>query len=193
MPKEIFREKIEGKYSKLKELRPEHFNHIIKWRNDRNVNRFLNQKQPLTYESQKKWYEEYLKKSDEIMYVMYDKDNCIPFGTIGLSQLDMEERHCLQVRLLVGDAQYLGTKHFVDAYLTFYDYLFYDLGVEKCYTHTVEANRKVISFGKRLGYIENEPAKYPQYLNYSGMNQKEFVLTKDRYEYCSNKIRHMLD
>jgi RimJ/RimL family protein N-acetyltransferase len=193
MTKEIFREKIEGKLSMLKGLNPEYFDYIIKWRNDRNVNRFLNQKQPLTYESQKKWYEEYLQKSDEIMYVMHDKESGIPFGTIGLSQFDTKERHCLQVRLLVGDAKYLGTKHFVDAYLTFYGYLFSDLGVEKCYTHSVEANKKVVNFGKRLGYIENEPAKYPQYLNYSGMKQREFVLAKDRYEHYSNKIRHMLN
>ena len=65
--------RIEGKFVILDELQPKYFKYIIKWRNDPELTRYLNQPFKLTMELQTKWYEEkYLNDKSQGLFVMID-------------------------------------------------------------------------------------------------------------------------
>ena len=84
---------IVGKKVILDELQPKYFEDIIKWRNDLELNRYLNQPYKLTMEMQIKWYEEkYLNDMTQGLFVMLDKINNVPFGTIGWTDMDVVKK-----------------------------------------------------------------------------------------------------
>ena len=49
---------LTGRFVILKEIQPEFFKYIIEWRNNPELNKFLNQPFKLTMELEKQWYEE---------------------------------------------------------------------------------------------------------------------------------------
>ena len=78
---------IEGKSVIIDEIKPEFFPHVILWRNDKNLNRYLNQPYELTLEKEKDWYENiYLKDKTQGFVIMTDKENLTPFATMGWTE-----------------------------------------------------------------------------------------------------------
>lgn len=83
---------IAGKLTILKEIEPEYFDFIIKWRNDEKLNKYINQPFKLTKELEMNWYaKHYLNDNTQMLYVMIDKEKNIPFGTIGYVEYDDEK------------------------------------------------------------------------------------------------------
>ena len=62
----MFHKKISlsGDLVRMKEMDEEDFDEVIAWRNNPEVNRYLNQPYKLTYEMQAKWYNEKYSVSD---------------------------------------------------------------------------------------------------------------------------------
>lgn len=172
---------IESQNVVLEELIRKYFKLIIEWRNDEKNRRFINQKDDLTIEKQEKWYQNYINKDNEVLFVMIDKIKNIPFGTIGITEIDKRKKQCITGRLLVGNINYLGSVYITEACLNLYDYVFYKLMLDRCYYHVVVNNKKVISYNKRFGFKENVDTEYPLFIYVNGMKQIEMILTKENY------------
>ena len=87
----------------LKELKREHLELARKWRNE-NKRFFFNQKYILEHE-QIEWFENYLKKDTEKLYIVYINDN--PVGTLGVSLLSKEKPYSVMIeRVLIGDYKF---------------------------------------------------------------------------------------
>ena len=68
----------------IEEIRPEFFQHVIKWRNDPALNQYLNQPYQLTMEAEQNWYENiYLNDNSQGFVIISDKENITPFATFG--------------------------------------------------------------------------------------------------------------
>ena len=147
---------LEGSSVVLDEIQPKYFPYVIEWRNDKELNRFLNQPVKLTMESQTKWYEEkYLPDDTQGFLIMVDTKGKLPFGTIGWTDYDSEKRICVMGRLLIGNTAYNLSLQFMEAMLLFQDFLFDVLKVERSYCHVDINNKNAYSFDKRMGYKEN--------------------------------------
>lgn len=167
----------------LEEIQPQYFGHVIRWRNDKNLNCFLNQPEELTLERQQSWYENYLHDSTQGFMLMKDKQANVAFGTIGWTQLNLTEKICITGRLLVGDLEYRGSIPFIESPFLLGDYLYYGLGVKVMYIHVGVKNEKALRFNRKLGFVENKgQCKYPQELVVNGMQQIEFYRTVEQYE-----------
>lgn len=186
--------RIEGKFVILDELQPKYFEYIIKWRNDPELTRFLNQTFKMTMETQTKWYEEkYLKDLTQGLFVMVDKATNTPFGTLGWTDWDKDTRVCIEGRALVGNPNFRSSKEMTEGYLLFNEYIHEKLGVRTVYIHVVNDNRKVISLNKRWGFHEHDSEpKYPHELFVNGMHQTEYVRTYDEYQPIKEKIENIL-
>ena len=91
---------LEGKYVRLEEISPKYFEKVIEWRNNPELNKFLNQPFKLTMELEKQWYEEkYLNDMTQGLLIMVDKKNNLPFGTIGWTDYDSAKKYVLLVEL----------------------------------------------------------------------------------------------
>lgn len=186
--------RLEGKYVILDELQPKYFEYVIKWRNNPELNRYINQPFVLTMENQTKWYEEkYLKDETQGMMVMVDKETGIPFGTNGWTNYDSEEKVCIHGRAMIGEYEYRATRQMIEGYTLFQDYLYESMNVDVIYIHVVNENKQVISFNKRWGYVINEgDIRYPNELLVNNMQQTEFYRTYNQYKNARAKIINIL-
>ncbi len=186
---------LDGKYVRLEEISPKYFEKVIEWRNNPELNKFLNQPFKLTMELEKQWYEEkYLNDMTQGLLIMVDKKNNLPFGTIGWTDYDSAKKICIAGRALVGEDSYRGSKEMTEAYLIFQDYMYEKMLVKTAYIHVVDENTKVISLNRRWGYIPNKgEIRFPKELLVNGMKQTEYLRTSEQYEKAREKIIKILE
>ncbi len=167
---------LEGKEILLDEIAPRYFSYIIQWRNNKNLNKYLNQPFTLTMERETKWYEEtYLNDSTQGFMIMVDKAKSIPFGTIGWTDYDAVKRRCIQGRIMRALPEYRNTSVYREAFQICLEYLYQFVDV--IYAHVVVENIASIKLHERLGFQRNfEKIQFPKELNVRGMQQLEFFL-----------------
>lgn len=173
--------KIIGENVILDEVQPKYFEKIIEWRNNPENNKFLNQPYKLTLELQQKWYEAYLQDDTQGLFIIIDKQNDIPFGTMGWTDFDNNKQICITGRLLIGDLKYRGSLYFKEATELFNDYLYKDYRVKMMYAHVVEENLASIKWHKKWGYKLNNEFEFPQEMIVNGMKQIEFYREYNDY------------
>lgn len=167
--------RLDGKYVYLEEVQPKYFHHIIEWRNNPYNNHFLNQPYKLTMELQTKWYEEnYLKDMSQGLFVMVDKQTCMPFGTVGWTDYSSDFKVCIGGRLLVGEQKYRGGIQWREATLLFNQFIYLNLNVNMMYAHVVNNNIASIKWHHKWGFMKSKKVYYPEELIKNGMVQYEF-------------------
>lgn len=173
--------KLIGKSVILDEVQPKYFEKIIEWRNNPENNKFLNQPYKLTLELEQKWYENYLQDDTQGLFILIDKKNSIPFGTMGWTDFDKERQVCITGRLLVGVLNYRGSLYFKEAAELFNDYLYKNCRIKIMYAHVVEKNIASIKWHKKWGYKLNNNFEFPQEMIVNGMKQIEFYREYNDY------------
>ena len=141
----------------LEEVSPKYFEKIIDWRNDLDNNKYLNQTFTATMETQNKWYIEYLRNDSQILYVMIDT-NGVPFGTIGLKQINTKERMAEFGNLLVIKG-YRGSIEMAECLIGFFEAHFSDLDV--MYGNAAKDNKRMIKLFKSFG-LRDSDEKFPE-------------------------------
>lgn len=172
----------------LTEIVPEYFPDVVRWRNNKELNKFLNQPQDLTVESEDAWYrQKYLQDDTQGFMIFVDKEKSIPFATIGWTDMDMENRCCIMGRLILGNTEYRNHTGFLEGFFLLSDYLYQFVDV--MYIHLAGENRKAHRLNKMLGFVPNQgEMKYPQEAMVNNISQEEFLRTKEMYQ----KIRKSL-
>jgi len=183
---------LKGKFVNLKSINESDFYKIIEWRNNPEINKYLNQPYKLTMELQYKWYKEKYLNSNDILFIIIETKSKNRIGTIGINDLDYKNQIGIVGRLLIGEKEYRGSKELIEANILFYDYLFYILKLKKLYCHVVIENKKVISFDKKFGFTVTRKTIFPQYRNVNGMKLIEMVNTKEQYEKAKKKIEPII-
>jgi len=183
---------LKGKFVSLRSINESDFYKIIEWRNNPEINRYLNQPFKLTMELQYKWYKEKYLKSNDILFMIIEIKNKTRIGTIGINDLDYKKKVGIVGRLLIGEENYRASVELIEANILFYDYLFYELKLKKLYCHVVIENKKVISFDKKFGFTVTRKTIFPQYCNVNGMKLIEMVNTKEQYEKAKKKIEPII-
>lgn len=174
---------IKGDTVILTEVSPRYFDYIISWRNNSENNRFLNQPFKLTLELQENWYKKYLKDETQGLLIAIDKINNIPFATIGWTDYDKNKKTCIAGRLLVGNKNYRGSEFWKEAVVLFNKYLYYDVGVNIMYAHIVKENIASIKWHLKWGWEKNNGViEYPNELEVNGMQQYEYLRSKEKYD-----------
>jgi RimJ/RimL family protein N-acetyltransferase len=184
---------LKGKFVNLRSINKSDFVRLIEWRNNSEINRYLNQPYRLTVELQYKWYEEKYLKSNDILFIIIETKNKNRIGTIGINDLDYKKKVGIVGRLLIGKENYRASVELMEANLLFYEYLFYELKLEKLFCHVVIENKKVISFDKKFGFVPTKNISFPNYCNVNGMKLIEMVNTKEQYQKAIKKIKHIIN
>jgi len=174
---------LQGNMVAMKEMDEGDFDQIIQWRNDPEINRYLNQPYVLTYQMQEKWYCEKYIPSDDILLIFMEKTTGIKFGTVGTYDLSEKHRCTVTGRLIVGERQFRGSPELLEGMLLFYDFLFYEMSLHKLYCHVVKDNKRAMLFNRRFGFVENtEEIIYPHHCEVNNMKLVEMVCDLKNYE-----------
>lgn len=183
--------RLEGRGVIMEEIQPKYFPEVIRWRNDKELNKFLNQPEELTMEKETAWYENrYLKDDTQGFMIMVDKASGTPFGTLGWTDMDEARRQCIMGRLLLGNPDFRNSGPFVESFFLLGDYL-YEL-VDIMYIHVGLKNRKAMHLNKMFGFHPNTGMiQYPQELFVQGDKsrpQQELCRNKAEYEVAKKKM-----
>ena len=177
---------LEGHTVVVDEMAPAYFSYVIQWRNDKTLNRYINQPTVLTMESQRKWYEEYYLRDDtQGMVIISDKKTRTPFATHGWTDYDTEKKQCISGRLLLSDSRY--ALNIVDGVLTLADYLY--KFVNKMYSHVVKDNERSLRWDYMLGFQQHAgKIEYPDKILVNGMELYELYRDIDMYKEAKSKL-----
>ena len=181
---------IVGKKTLLTELEPKFFKYVVKWRNDKELNKYINQPFILTLELERTWYEQkYLGDPTQMLYVMIDKSNERPFATMGYTDYDEDKKICISARLLAGEREYQGSVHLIEGLFLFFDCVYNRLNVNTIYSHVVRENLASLRLQKRFGLFENTGEPYfPEYLKASQFPMVEIIGTRETFEKSRSKF-----
>lgn len=182
--------RIEGKNVILEEIQQKYFSYVIKWRNDSELNKYINQPEKLTMEKEQQWYEKiYLKDDTQGFFIMINTATKEPFGTIGWTDMDVDKNWCILGRLLSASTD--DAFAMLEGNLLLSRYL-YDW-VDKIYVHVVCDNKKALRWDKSLGFSEHAvAATFPRELMVNGFQQVEMYRTKDEFEPIWRKYSRLL-
>ena len=179
---------LEGRGVRMEEIQPCYFEQVIRWRNDTELNHFLNQPWILTMEKERAWYEKYLNDPTQGFLIMVDKKDGTPFGTLGWTDMDVERRQCISGRLLLGNPAYRNSGQLLESFFLHSDYLYQF--VDCMYAHIGVKNRKALHINRLLGFHPNEAEiQYPAELFVKGNHarpQVEYMRMRQEYE-CIKK------
>ncbi len=141
--------RLEGSTVMLDEIRPEYFPYVIMWRNDKNLNRYINQPEELTPEKELHWYGNiYLNDNTQGFMVRTDKKSMTPFATIGWTNYEPAKRQCIRGRLMLSNPCY--ALKLIEGSLIFSDYL-YEF-VDVIYAHISTSNKKSLQWNSLMGF-----------------------------------------
>ena len=186
--------RLEGRSVILEEIQPKYFSNVIDWRNNKELNQFLNQPYELTMELEQKWFENYIEDGTQGFMIMIDKKSGVAFGTVGWTDFDRKTKTCIEGRLLIGDERFNGSIEFLEALILINDYLYQDIGIEKMYIHVVRENKKALRLNRKFGYVENlGEIQFPKELFVNGLNQIEFSRLKEEYAQVRKNFMYELN
>lgn len=146
-----YREKIiEGKCIDLVPVKKELLPKIIELRNQERSRYFFNQSEILTLEIQKKWYEEYLKRDNDVYWCIRNRENII-VGTVRL--YNITENSCDHGSVMIDETYSMGMPYALEAEILSLEFAFYTLKVKQIFNDDRHDNKMMNSISKKMGFV----------------------------------------
>ena len=189
----ILNKQLTGSFVILKEITPDDFDVVIKWRNNPELNRYLNQPELLTLDSQQRWYESYLMDKTQILYIINDIKTGEAIGTVGGSNIDYEQKTMDFGRLVFASQPHKFGPHYIETIKLFLDYFVDEMGLNPIYSYVFPENKSALSFDQKIGFVINNPPDYPENCTLKGLPLIEMVLTQESYVEALKKINQIFE
>ena len=124
---------------------------IVEWRNKPRVLRNLFSFLPLSMAQQERWFEQYLTRQNELMFIIESEEG-IPIGTIGLNNIDYKNAKAEYGRKIIGEDAYLGRGYATDAGRTLVRFAFQLMNMNRLYMETLADNERTIHVCQKIGF-----------------------------------------
>jgi diamine N-acetyltransferase len=142
---------VENDNLKLIPLEPEHLETVRVWRNELNTRtRFISQN-IISEEQQRQWYANYLKKDDDLAFIIVDKDSAKPIGTVSLCSIRPETGEAELGREIIGDVNNRGKGYGASALKLVIDFAFKQLNLDEVYGEVLADNAASIRMLEKCG------------------------------------------
>ena len=166
----------------LRPLKPKDLNkNYLAWLNDPEVNEFLDScRRPTAKYQLKKYYEQVMDSSTDIMFAIIEKKSARHIGNVRLSKIDWIHREANYGRM-IGDKKAWGKGYGVEALRLIMDYAFNTLNLNRLYTPVIEGNIASIKSNVRAGMQREGRARQARFIKGKYLDIIHFAMTKDRY------------
>ena len=142
----------------LRPLAEEDIEALRTWRNDEENTRFLRKLPYITREAQRKWFQDYLLRQDEMCFVIEETQD-INQLVGSLSLYDIKNNSCLYGKLLVGEKKAHGKHVGVNATSAAVKIAFEQIGLETVRLFVFADNEVAIKVYKAAGFEITEQHK----------------------------------
>jgi len=142
---------VTGNLVILEDIKKEHLDSMVKWRNDPEVSKYMFDQGVFTIEKQMLWYSSVIKDETRKQYTILEKKTGRPIGSINLMSIDFANSHA-DWGYYIGERIYRMGGYAVESEFLLLCYAFETLGLNKIYCRTLSNNMKVVSNHKNFGF-----------------------------------------
>lgn len=173
----------------LKRIKLENLDKIVLWRNSPEVSTYMYTSPKLTLEDQKKWFEK-ISENYTVSYWLIFVDG-IEVGVLNLYDIDNINKRCFWA-YYIGDTSVRGKGIARHLECNIYDYVFFELGLNKLCCEVLEFNDAVVQIHKKFGselegVFKQHIYKEGKFLNVVRMAilKEKWNTIRSQYEYKS--------
>ena len=157
----------------LESLTPETAELVRIWRNNSDINQFMDYRKQITVNEQKRWFEKIQNTNSNYFLI---RKNELPIGMIHIEKIDLNKQSA-HVGLFIGDVNYHGTGVALSASLCLLEYAFGSLSLHSVVAKVKNDNTLAIEYNQFLGFESHE--KFNDEFSYWILTRKRFELKKD--------------
>ena len=154
---------------------------IVRWRNQKEIIDCLFSSGGITISEHQNWFENYLKSNNRIEFVICIKENSKKVGTIGLSNIDNENRKA-EYGILLGETNEWGKGYAREASIALIRYGFYEQNLQRIYLKVFSDNSTAIKLYRKLKFKEEGLLRNEIFKDGSFKDVIIMVLLRDEWE-----------
>lgn len=143
---------------------------IVRLRNQDRSRYYLNQNLILTLDMQKKWYDDYLKRLNDIYWCIQNKEGII-IGTIRL--YDITKNDCNQGSFILDENYSMGLPYALETELITLDFAFNILKIKEVINEDRIDNKMMNSISKKMGF------KFEKKINIRDIEYNRYILKEE--------------
>jgi RimJ/RimL family protein N-acetyltransferase len=160
----------------LRRLTEDKIEMVRNWRNDPKISQYMEYKEYITPEMQKKWFKK-IDNKNNLFYIIVFQNKEI--GVINIKEIDYLAG-CGEAGIYIYDDDSIKTDVSFRAIICLYDYFFEILKLNKIFAHIMNTNLVSIYFNKIIGY-KKEP-------NQENITNQLYTLSYENYLKYKTKI-----
>lgn len=178
---------ISGNFINLLPYTEKYIEKIVEMRNTQKVRYFLNQIEPSTFEKQMLWTRQYIKRENDLYWVIQSKETGEIIGTTSLYDIDRVQAE--KGRFIIDENVSIQKPYALEAELLIINFAFKTLKLKKLVTCTREDNLKMESINKKFSF------EYSRDFFIRGIKYKAYCLKQENYspERFEKIIKHWID
>jgi UDP-4-amino-4,6-dideoxy-N-acetyl-beta-L-altrosamine N-acetyltransferase len=178
---------IIGKRIQLRAIEYEDLPLMVKWRNDPEVYQYFYEQEPLSLVVQKAWFEKFLQKPDERLWIVETIETKEAIGTVGLVHIDWRNRKAEWGRLLIYPDKYRHGGYGSEIESLILRYFFDHMNMNRLQCELFAENENVIALHKKFGF--KQEGLFRQYIFKEGRYRDVVYLAMLREEYLSDETQ----
>jgi UDP-4-amino-4,6-dideoxy-N-acetyl-beta-L-altrosamine N-acetyltransferase len=172
---------IEAFGIKLLRLGEEHIELVRGWRNDPKINKFMEYRENITEEMQKKWFLS-INNDKNFFYIIEYKNQLI--GLTEIKKIDYSNQSG-EAGIFIYADEYLNSMVAYQVILTLFDFAFNHLKLALVYAYILKSNKRAVRFNKSLGFIP--------VLGQEEVEKQYYTLNKASYLKNTSQIRNVIN
>lgn len=163
-------EPISGLTIDFEPLSEDNLSDVVFLRNQDHARYYLNQQSLITCEDQRRWYESYVNRNNDLYWCIVNKNHEV-VGTVRL--YDITEKSCEHGSFIIGEQYTMGTPYALEAMIMSLQFGFESLRLEYIECNDKADNANMNSISKRFGF------KFINQHNIGGLAYNHYILYRD--------------
>jgi len=145
---------IPGERISLRALRHGDIELIRQWRNQEHIRKWFKFSGIISEAQQQQWWEGYRQQDNDLMFIIWHKEQARPLGTIALYHIDLQAGSAEFGRLIIAAAGDRSQGFAKEASMTLIDWAWRHLPLRKIFLEVRHNNIAAVNLYKSLGFME---------------------------------------
>ena len=171
----------------LKKITLNKLEKIMNWRTSPEVSPYMYTNPNLTIEEQKKWFKT-INNDSNVSYWIIVVDG-IDVGVLNLYDIDMKNKRCFWA-YYIGDSSARGKGIARQLECNIYDYVFYEIGLNKLCCEVLSFNENVIQIHEKFGSEIEGEFKQHIFKNNTFLNVVRMSILKEKWDEIKSQYEY---
>ena len=164
----------------LRQLTEHKIEMIRNWRNDPKIVQYMEYKEYITPEMQKKWFDKINNNNNYYFIILVENKE---IGLINIRDIDYKLSEG-EAGIYIYDESKLNSTISFQATFALYDFCFEELRLERVIAHILKNNKRAIKYNKLIGYKLSDLQE--------NIDNQHYVLSKNDYFNTRNEFSSLL-